>query len=129
MSPFLGSANHFLASLSAEDSLLLEPRLRPMELPHGAVLFRTEDTIDRIYFPHNGVVSLVVGLANGQFVEAGMFGRNSVIGAGALLDGPFALNQAIGQVGGQEWPPKRALCESWSPKVKRFVFPSRLTNG
>jgi CRP-like cAMP-binding protein len=29
-----------------------------------------------------------------------MFGRNSVIGVGALLDGPFALNQAIGQVGG-----------------------------
>ena len=29
-----------------------------------------------------------------------MFGRNSVIGAGAALDGGVALNQAIGQVGG-----------------------------
>ena len=29
-----------------------------------------------------------------------MFGRNGVIGVSALLDGPAALNQAIGQVGG-----------------------------
>ena len=29
-----------------------------------------------------------------------MFGRNSVIGVGAALDGAVALNQAIGQVGG-----------------------------
>jgi CRP-like cAMP-binding protein len=56
--------------------------------------------ISRVYFPHTGVVSLIVGLSGGQFIEAGMFGRNSVIGVGALLDGPFALNQAIGQVGG-----------------------------
>jgi Crp-like helix-turn-helix domain len=33
-------------------------------------------------------------------VEAGMFGRNSVIGVGAALNGAIALNQAIGQVGG-----------------------------
>lgn len=94
------SPNYFLASLSADDAALLQPHLHPFDLPQGAVLFRAEDAIDRIYFPHSGVVSLVVGVANGQFVEAGMFGRNSVIGIGALLDGPVALNQAIGQVGG-----------------------------
>jgi hypothetical protein len=44
-------------------------------------------------FPHSGVVSL-------QFVEAGMFGRNTVIGLGAPLDGAVAHTQAIGQVAG-----------------------------
>jgi CRP-like cAMP-binding protein len=68
--------------------------------PREAILYRAEDTIGRLYFPHGGVVSLVVGFANGQFVEAGMFGRNSVIGVGAALDGAVALNQAIGQVEG-----------------------------
>ena len=79
---------------------LLQPYLKPMELPNGAILYRAEEMISRVYFPHAGVVSLIVGLSGGQFIEAGMFGRNSVIGVGALLDGPFALYQAIGQVGG-----------------------------
>ena len=100
MTSQLNSANHFLASLSAHDSELIKPHLHPLELPHEAILYKAEDTISHLYFPHSGVVSLIVGFANGQFVEAGMFGRNSVIGAGAALDGGVALNQAIGQVGG-----------------------------
>ena len=51
-----------------------------------------------MYFPHAGIISLIVGLTSGQFVEAGMLGRNGVIGAGAPLDGPIALNSAIAQV-------------------------------
>ena len=100
MSFVTNSPNHFLASLPAQDSELIRSHLHPMELPHGAILYKAEDTITRVYFPHTGVVSLVVGFANGQFVEAGMFGRNSVIGVGAALDGAISLNQAIGQVGG-----------------------------
>lgn len=94
------SANHFLASLSAEDSARIKPHLHPLELPLGAIFYKAEDKISRLYFPESGVVSLVVGFTNGQFVEAGMFGRNGVIGAGAALDGEVALNQAISQVGG-----------------------------
>ena len=63
------------------------------------MLYGAEDTIERVYFPHTGVISLVVGLTTGQFVEAGMLGRNSVIGAAAPLDGAIALNRAIAQVG------------------------------
>jgi CRP-like cAMP-binding protein len=98
--PPANSNNHFLASLSAQDSELIKPHLHPMDLPREAILYRVEETIRQLYFPHSGVVSLVVGFANGQFVEAGMFGRNSVIGVGAALDGAVALNQAIGQVEG-----------------------------
>jgi CRP-like cAMP-binding protein len=64
------------------------------------VLHKAEETIGQIYFPHSGIVSVVVGFSNGQFVEAGMFGRNSVIGAGAALDSPVALNHAVSQVEG-----------------------------
>jgi hypothetical protein len=93
------SPNHFLACLSLQQELL-QSHLKPMELGLGAIFYRAQDTIDRVYFPHTGVVSLVVGLASGQFVEAGMFGRNSAVGGGASLDSAVALNQAIGQVAG-----------------------------
>ena len=91
--PFSNSPNHFLASLSAHDSELIRPHLYPMELPRGAIFYRAEDIISRLYFPHSGVGSLVVGFDNGQFVEAGMFGRNSVIGVSAALDGAVSATR------------------------------------
>ena len=92
------SPNHFLASLSPTDADLLRPHLRPLTLPQGAFMYKAEDLIERVYFPNTGVISLIVGLTSGQLVEAGMLGRNGVIGAGAPLDGSIALNSAIAQV-------------------------------
>jgi CRP-like cAMP-binding protein len=94
------SPNHFLASLSPGDYELLQPHLRPIELPQGLVLYVAQDEVKRVYFPQDGVISLVVGLTDGRFVEAGMFGRNAPIGGGAALDGRMAINQAVAQVGG-----------------------------
>ena len=68
------------------------------DLPQGTFIYKAEDSIGQVYFPHTGVISLIVGLTSGQFVEAGMLGRNGVIGAGAPLDGAIALNSAIAQV-------------------------------
>src|ERR1700754_4296659 len=96
--PLTNSPNHFLTSLSAEDRNLLQPHLKPLQLPQGATLYRADDIIPNVYFPYTGVISMIVGVSSGQFVEAGMLGCNSVIGAGAALDGPDALNTAIAQV-------------------------------
>ena len=51
-----------------------------------------------MYFPQTGIISMIVGISSGQFVEAGMLGRNGVVGSDAALDGPDALNTAIAQV-------------------------------
>ena len=96
--PLTNSPNHFLSSLSAPDRDLLQPHLRPLRLPLGAALFRADDIISNVYFPYTGIMSMIVGVSSGQFVEAGMLGRNSVVGTGAALDGPDALNTAIAQV-------------------------------
>jgi CRP-like cAMP-binding protein len=87
--------NHFLKSLSASDRDLIFPHLKPTVLPREAFVYRTEEPIERIYFPHAGIVSIIVGLSTGEYVEAGMLGRNGVVGAGAALDGPIPLNTAI----------------------------------
>jgi CRP-like cAMP-binding protein len=95
--PLTNSPNHFLLSLSAQDRDLIQPHLTPLHLPRGAALFRADESIPYVYFPHNGIISMIVGVSSGQFVEAGMLGRNGVIGPGAALDGPDALNTAIAQ--------------------------------
>src|SRR3954467_15891497 len=94
------SPNHFLLSLSASDRDLIFPHLKKVTVPRETVIFKAEGTIEHVYFPHSGIISLIVGLSTGQFVEAGMLGRNGVIGAGAALDGQVALNTAIGQADG-----------------------------
>jgi len=92
--------NHFLASLSSSDSDLLRPHLREENLTLRSVLFRPEEQVPRVYFPTDGIISLVVPLSDGFMVEAGMFGRNSVVGGGSALDGRVAINQAIVQSAG-----------------------------
>jgi hypothetical protein len=89
------SPNHFIKSQSPQDRDLLEPHLKPLQLPRGAPIFRTTDIIPYVYFPHTCIVSFIVGVESGQHVEAGLLGRNGVVGAGAALDGPDALNTAM----------------------------------
>jgi hypothetical protein len=54
-------------------------------------------------------------------VEAGMFGRNTAIGAGAPLDGSIALNQTIGQVAGSGVVAEAHILKKSPRKVKRFL--------
>jgi CRP-like cAMP-binding protein len=100
MTNLTNSPNHFLASLSAQDSDLLRPHLRRDELVLRSVLHTAAQQITRVHFPTAGIVSLVVVLSDGQMIEAGMFGRNGVVGGGAALDGRVAINQAIVQAAG-----------------------------
>src|ERR1700683_4141386 len=96
----LHSPNRLLASLVPADIELLRPHLQPTELKNETVLYEAGDPIDRVYFPHSGIISLVVELSGGQGIEAAMIGRESMLGAAAALDGQVSLNKAIVQLPG-----------------------------
>jgi CRP-like cAMP-binding protein len=100
VSPTSVSPNRLLASLIPADLELLRPHLKPIELVHEVVLFEAGDTIDRVYFPHSGIISLVVELSQGEAIEAAMIGRDSMLGASSALDGQVSLNKAIVQLPG-----------------------------
>jgi CRP-like cAMP-binding protein len=92
--------NNFLASLPAKDFELLRPHLKPFDMVHEDLLFDAGDIIHWVYLPHSGVISLVIGLTDGQLIEAAMVGRDSLVGGSAALDGGVALNRGIVQVEG-----------------------------
>jgi CRP-like cAMP-binding protein len=92
--------NRLLASLPAADFEFLRPHLKPFDLVHEDLLFAAGDAVNWVYFPHSGVISLVVDLADGQRIEAAMVGRDSVAGASAALVDKVALNTGIVQVAG-----------------------------
>ena len=92
--------NHVLNTISAHDFELLRPHLKPFELIHEDLLFEAGETVNWAYFPHSGVISLVVGLGDGQLIEAAMIGRDSLAGGSSAMDGKVALNRGIVQVAG-----------------------------
>ena len=94
------SPNLLLATLSAETFAALDPHLETIDLKFGDVLSRALTDIDSVYFPHSGVISLVVELSLGSFVETAMIGRNGVLSASAALDGKLSFNKSIVQLAG-----------------------------
>jgi CRP-like cAMP-binding protein len=94
------TSNHVLASLSAADIAEIQPHLRFIELPQETVLFEAAESIGQVFFPHAGIVSLVVDLATGEMIEAAMIGREGVIGGMAALDTEISVSRAVVQVAG-----------------------------
>jgi len=92
--------NRLLACLSGPDLALLAPHLKQVPLLHGAVLHEPERTVEWVYFPMSGAVSLLVVMTAGEAVEIASVGREGAIGLSAH-SGPWrARTRAIVQVAG-----------------------------
>ena len=94
------SPNRLLAGLAKADFALLQPHLKPFELKQEAILLKSGDAVDKVYFPHSEIISLVIELSEGLAIEAAMIGRDSMLGATSAMDGQVSLNTAIVQLGG-----------------------------
>lgn len=93
--------NHLLASLPENEYALLQPHLKDVPLKQGTVLAEQGEAIDQVYFPHSGMVSIVVVLAEGEkSVETATVGREGAVGAVAGLGERKASARAIVQVEG-----------------------------
>lgn len=91
------SPNRLLADLSPADFDLFGAHLRITELVHAAELVAAGEVMVDAYFPHTGIISLIVRLTGGEATEVAMVGRDSVFGASAALVGPTALTTAVVQ--------------------------------
>ena len=77
--------NRLLASLSQADVLRLQPMFKVVSLRQGQVLNEPGDEIDTVYFPHSGMISLLVVMHDGTAVETATAGNEGVVGAMAGL--------------------------------------------
>ncbi len=92
--------NGFLSALPADDFELIRPHLRTVDLSPEVVLVEAGEELKRAYFPHRGVISLIVRLAKGEYVQVAMVGRDSLLGALSAMGDTSALNSAVVLVGG-----------------------------
>ena len=75
MKAFPNVRNRLLQALSAEEFGRLGPKLRPVHLVRGEVLYNAGDRAESVYFPLSGVVSLLSTTESGEVVEVGMVGN------------------------------------------------------
>jgi CRP-like cAMP-binding protein len=94
------AANHLLASLPEVERDALMMHMRPTHLTVKTVLFDPGQTISHVYFPIDGVISLVTPLADGNIVEVATIGNEGIVGVPLVAGGSLAV-RAISQVGGR----------------------------
>jgi hypothetical protein len=94
------SENRILSSLPQNIFAALEPHLKTANLTFGQVVAETDQSVTRVYFPHQCVISLVVEMEVGDTIETAMVGRDGVANATAALDGKIALHRGVVQVAG-----------------------------
>ena len=90
--------NKLLAALPRSQFNLLMPHLTTTSLPQGAVVYETGDEVDQIYFPHNGMFSLLAVMRDGKAIETATVGREGVVGAMAGLGLYKSLVRAVVQL-------------------------------
>jgi len=94
------SPNLILNSLPQNVFSAFQAHLMLNEMTFGTVVADTEEPISQVYFPHSGVVSLVVDMDVGDMIETAMVGRDGVVNGTAALDGKVSLHRGIVQVAG-----------------------------
>src|SRR3981189_1157878 len=82
------ASNRLLAALPAADFGLLPPYLQKGALEQDAVLLRSGDLIEQIYFPHSGTISFMLDMPNGETVATAVVGHEGAVGILPAL-GPF----------------------------------------
>ena len=93
-------ANRLLAELGHQDFELLAPQLRPFALKQGATLQEQDVSVDSVYFPLSGTISLIAVMNSGDTVETAMIGREGAVGVFAGLGRWSAFARAVVQVPG-----------------------------
>lgn len=87
--------NRILQMLDAADLDLLRPHLSTIELVRETVLSEAGAALRHVYFPHDGSVSITVGLSEGQTIEVAMLGRDGIVSGGAAIADGIAVSDAV----------------------------------
>ena len=93
-------ANRLLAALTGEDFHLLKPHLATVDLVQNEIVFEGGRAAEYVWFPHEGVISIVATDAEGGAVEVATVGREGMTGIALVLGSDSMSSDAMVQVSG-----------------------------
>ena len=97
------------------DFALLAPHLKDVVLEQGMVLQEQGEPIDQVYFPHDGIISLLAVMRQGDAIETATIGYEGAVGSFAGL-GSAARTRA---------PSSRSREPPRASRPRIFARPSR----
>ena len=77
--------NALLGFLPPAELARLEPKLEPVSLPRGEILEEPHEEIEFVYFPTEGIASILALGPNGESVDTTMVGREGMSGIAVFL--------------------------------------------
>lgn len=93
----LSVQNKILSVLPDREMNVLAPHFERIALSPGNMIYQAGDSISHIYFPNNGMISLLSVTEQGQTVEVGFTGFEGLIGTPILLGQNEMPYQALTQ--------------------------------
>jgi CRP-like cAMP-binding protein len=109
--------NGLLNALSAEEYSILASSLENVSLAQSDVLHHPGDEIDQVHFLHNGMVSLMAVLRDGDCIETVSIGREGAVGSIAGFEPLRAFTRALVQVPGSA---SRISAEAFRKVLKKI---------
>ncbi|MEH1981591.1 MAG: Crp/Fnr family transcriptional regulator [Nostoc sp.] len=97
---FQPRANKLLAALPANDYERLVPHLKLVPLALHQVIYEAAEPITHIYFPEQGMVSIVNTMEDGSTVEVGIVGNEGMVGIPVILGDSITITTGFVQVSG-----------------------------
>jgi len=101
--------NHLIRALPAEDGARLIPRLEPIDLPLGQVLYEPGISMRHVYFPTNAIVSLLYVMEDGASAEIAVVGNEGIVGISLFMGGETTSSRAVVQSAGHAFRLKGQL--------------------
>ena len=92
--------NAILRALLNSEYKHLSPKLEPVELKLGEIIYRADETIDHVYFPETAVVAMIDTEERGGTVEVGIIGNEGMVGINIFLGCLVTPDKAIVQIAG-----------------------------
>src|ERR1700736_3328206 len=92
--------NRLLSLLSDSDYERLRPHLSPVVFDYKKSLYEASRRIEHVYFPIDGVASLVITTADGSSAEVGTIGSEGFVGLPVCLGDREAPSTVYVQVPG-----------------------------
>ncbi len=108
--------NHLLAALPGKEYKRLLPYLEPVPLPFMAVLHEAGEPIKHVYFPNDGLISLLIAMKDETVREVGLIGNEGMLGTAVALGMSTSPLRALIQMPGSAM---RMQAEALRAELKR----------
>jgi CRP-like cAMP-binding protein len=100
--------NRLLLALPSSNLKRIMPELEPIPCEHGQILLDADSSLDDIFFPDSGVVSVVAVYADGSIIEMATVGREGCTGFQAVFGAKESSVRFLVQIPGSAAKMSRA---------------------